>query len=163
MPDPIQSSGNRSVYDPSEQMSKADECDPSTTTCGGQSAATSNALTIEPVVIEGDAGVQALLRRHASDACLDQKGDAKRACGVALLTTGKTLLTASTGIGLSVAGFDAGLTVASIVNCAEEVGEYRECLDQVEAREQAAATCEAEGGVFIQGGRVGELVCLVPR
>ena len=162
MPDPIQSSGNSSVYDPSEQMSKADECDPSTTTCGSPPKACSNVVTVEPVVIDGDAGVQALLRRHALDQCLDQKGDAERACGVAALTTAKTLLTATTGIGLSVALVDAGLVTFSIENCAEEVSAYQACVDREQAREVAAAKCEADGGVFLDGGRANELVCLVP-
>lgn len=165
MPDPIQSNGNgnSSIYDPAMEMSLADACDPSTTTCATQPRASENVVTTEPVVVEGDAGMQALLRRHAADQCLDEKGDAVLSCAVTVLAATKAVVTASTRVGLPLAVLEAGIASLSAANCARVVVAYQACVEQNQARSEAATRCTAESGTLVVSERADELVCLVER
>lgn len=163
MPDPIQSNGNSSIYDPAMEMSLAGACDPSTTTCAVQPRATENVVTVEPVVVEGDVGMQALLRRHAADQCFDEKGDAVLSCAVTVLAATKALVTASTRVGLPMAVLEAGIASLSAANCARVVVAYQACVEQNEARSEAATRCAAESGTLVVSERADEPVCLVER
>lgn len=162
MPEPINSSGNSSVHDPTSEMSLVDGCDPSAATCGPPPVA-SNVVTLDPVVVEGDPGVQALLRRHAADQCLSEKGNAVLSCSVAVLAATKAVVTASTGVGWPVAVLEGSIAALNAANCARVVVAYQDCVDKHEARAQAAVTCEADGGSLVVNERADELVCLVKQ
>lgn len=164
MPEPIQSSANSSVYDPGTEMSLADACDPSVSTCADQPPTSKNVVTVEPVVVEGDAGVQALLRRHAADQCLDEKGDAVLSCTVTILAGAKAVVTASTRVvGLPVVVLEAGIAALAAANCARVVVAHQACVEKHEARTDVGVQCRAEGGTLTVNEGAGELLCLVER
>lgn len=160
MPEPIHNHANSSVYDPTAEMSLADDCDPNTATCTAEPAAIPNVVTIEPVVVEGDAGVQALLRRQAEGRCADEKAQAVLTCSLAAFTGTKALLTAATGIAWPLAALDAGATVLGGVNCARTVRVYDACIDEQVERAEHAVECEANGGVPVLGSPAYQPVCL---
>lgn len=119
-----------------------------------------NVVTIEPVVVEGDAGVQALLRRQAEGRCADEKAQAVLTCSLAAFTGTKALLTAATGIAWPLAALDAGATVLGGVNCARTVRVYDACVGEQVERAEHAVECEANGGVPVLGSPAYQPVCL---
>lgn len=117
-------------------------------------------VTLKPIVIDGDAGTQALLKKFDQNQCQNDKGAAALACATMVGTAALTGLSAPTGAGLVVG---ASITVANAVNCARLVSTYNDCVDGVQAQREAIASCETHGGMPLQGAYEGELVCLVPR
>ncbi len=160
MPDPIQSCGYHSGYDPSADVSAPPACDPTTTSCAPPPAGKPAVVTLEPIVVEGDAGAQALLKQFEQSQCQNDKGAAALACATMLGSAALTGLSAPTGAGLVLG---TSITVANAINCARLVTAYNDCVDDVQAQHEAATSCEADGGVPLQGASEGELVCLVPR
>jgi hypothetical protein len=141
MPDPIQSSGNSSVYDPNA-------CDPSNASCVPPPAPASQAVTIEPVVIEGDAGRQALLQKYDADRCRNELGDATIACAM---------------VGATAAGGGPVGAFLGAVNCARVIAAYDDCVAQNRSYREASDSCEARGGLPLMSARPNEIICEVPR
>ena len=160
MPDPIQSCGNNSVYDPSAEESAPQACDPRTTSCAPPPAGKPAVVTLEPIVIEGNAGTQALLKKFDQNQCHNDKGAAASACATMVGAATLTGLSAPTVAGLVAS---ASIAFANAVDCARLVSAYNNCVDGVQARGEAIASCEGNGGVPLQSAHEGELVCLVPR
>jgi hypothetical protein len=163
MPEPISSNANSSVYDRAQLMSDA-SCDPSTTTCGPPPPSPPvNVVTIEPVLIEGDAGPSELVAAYdkanrPAPQCKSEAAAAAIGCGTAAFSAAATVGTSITGVGL-VAG--AGVTAANLVNCWYLIDNYTECREVGAARAAAADRCEERGGVPLSGALDNELVCLM--
>ena len=143
MPDPIQSSSNSSVYDPNA-------CDPEIASCAElpPPAPKNSVVTVEPVVIEGDAGRQALVQKYDADRCRNELGDAAIACA----TVGAT----------AAGGSVVGAFLAS-VNCARVMVAYDNCVAQNRSYREATESCEARGGLPLMSARPNEIICEVPR
>lgn len=140
MPEPIQNNANSSVYDPNA-------CDPTIATCA-EPPPTRGVVTIEPVVIEGDAGRQALLQKYDADRCRNDLGDAGLACA--------GLLAGAATMG------PLGAFIGS-VNCARVIVASEDCVAQNRAYREAADSCEARGGLPLMSARPNEIICEVPR
>lgn len=155
MPDPI-SNASRATYS---------SCDPTLSSCadsppGSPSGGASPAVvTIEPVVITGDAGTQELLRRYDSQACAAEKQTAKLSCPAIALG----VLNAMEG------GPSTGLATAfhASVTCGKDLRALYDCHEQRDALQSSLATaiadCHERDGVASIGASPNELVCEVPR
>ncbi len=130
MTTPISSSSS-SVYDPSAQMSFADGSGPATSSAGPTASvapAAPPAVTIDPVVIEGDAGARQLVQRYeqsrrASDCSFEAK-EAALSCtkaGVAAVVGG---FSATTVVGALPA---AAITLVESISCGKDLATYFEC------------------------------------
>ena len=151
MPDPIQSTPS-SVYDPNA-------CDPAITSCAA-SPPRSEVVTVEPVVIEGDAGKQALLQQYDANQCWSKRGDAALACGTVVAGAIGTAVTSPTGVGLAIG---ATMTTMAAANCVRLVTEYDNCIEESRSKREAAAACEAKEGIPLLSATGNEVVCLVER
>lgn len=156
MPEPIQSNANSSSYGPS----LTDSCDPTVASCGPPPAASPNVVTIEPVVVEGDAGRQALLQQYDADRCRNLGGEAVFACAATPFVALAGGASASTGV-----GFAAGvaMTVYAAEECARLISAYDDCVEQNRSYREAAAGCEAKDGVPYTSANPNEIICEVPR
>ncbi len=143
------------------EMSRGDACDPSVATCADQPPAGKHVVMLEPVVVEGDAGVQALLRRHAADQCHGEKGDAVLSCTLTVLAAVKAAVTAR--VAWPVAVLETGIAALGAANCARVVVAYEDCVDKHVARAEATVKCEAEGGKLVVNESATELICQVER
>jgi hypothetical protein len=155
MPDPI-SSANRS----------ADEtCDPTISSCADASrpslpaTVTAPIVTVDPVIITGDAGARELLRRYEGVTCSAQKQSAASTCP---------------GIGLGVLNALEGGPIVGIVTafhasllCGKELRAVYDCNDRKEtldaARANAIADCHDRDGVVKPGVSSNEIICEVTR
>jgi hypothetical protein len=125
------SSSNSSVYDPSAQMSFADGSGPAMSSVGPTASVAPAAppvLTIDPVVIEGDAGARQLVQRYeqsrrAADCSVEAKVAALSCAkaGVAAVAGG---LSATTIVGALPA---AAVTLVESISCGKDLAAYFEC------------------------------------
>jgi hypothetical protein len=125
------SSSNSSVYDPSAQMSFADGSNSATASSGSTASAAPPAppvVTLDPVVIEGDAGTRQLLERYERSRrvpdCSAEASEAAQSCakaGLAAVTGG---LAATTLVGAIPA---VAITFVESVSCGEDLAAYFEC------------------------------------
>src|SRR5262245_62017123 len=128
------SSANSSVYDPSAQMSFADGRNAAVPSSGPTASAASpapNVVTIDPVLIEGDAGAQQLVQRYeqsrrAPDCSLEAK-EAALSCAEAAATAVAGGLSATTVVGALPA---AAVVLAQSVTCGKDLSEYFACEDK---------------------------------
>jgi hypothetical protein len=140
-------------------------CDPSLASCVDSppppvapvAAAAPSTVTIEPVVITGDAGAQALLRRYdATQACGLEKQAAALSCPAIGLGVLNTLKDPISGIASS---FHAGLV------CGKELRALSDCREQAEALQADAARvtddCHARDGMVSPGAFSNEIICEV--
>lgn len=135
-------------------------CDPSLATCAdvpadvpAPGAARPAAVSLDPVVVTGDAGAQALLRSYdAGQACNMQQKTATLAC-----------------LAIPVAVVDNGLASAYLasVNCGKELRALSDCRDEASALQSAASQviddCHDRGGNVSAGASRNEIICEVPR
>ncbi len=136
MPDPVSSSPNRSVYDPSQ-------CDPSLASCAEPPKP--NVVTIPDVVIEGHVP-------RKPPGCEQQKYGAVVGC---ILSAAEIAVSASDGMTKGiVTGLKEGFA------CGKLVAEYLTCKREGEERTAAANRCEAAGGTAVSGVEKNEIVCL---
>ena len=141
-------------------------CDPSLASCQSaappEAAATtvvdSPVVGIEPVVVTGDAGAQALLRRYdASQAC----GSESQAAALSCPAIGIGVLNALEGGPLT------GLATAfhASINCGKDLRALSNCRDEAEVlksnAEQVVADCHDRGGAVSPGSSSNEIICEV--
>jgi hypothetical protein len=137
-------------------------CDSSLMSCAPAPASAAPAVTLDPAIIEVDAGKDALISaydrgRHDAPSCVDNRNAALLSCsGVAVGGVGLALSGAS-GVGLLVSS--AGLLV-SLERCFQSVDAYQDCLEDGAARAAEANRCEDRGGTPVAGVDQGEVVCL---
>jgi hypothetical protein len=130
MPDPI--SSNSSVYDPSTQMSRADDCDPSQASCAMPGALGSPSspreITLAPINIDGNAGAQVLVQRfeqaRRAPNCATELKTAALDCTGAAATALGAVACFTTVIG-AVAG--VGLTFVNAANCGKDLRALYDC------------------------------------
>lgn len=108
-------------------------------------------VDVEPVVITGDAGSQALLRRYdASNACDTQKKGLALACAAVLTNA------AESG--------PASAFLASIV-CGSQLRTFSDCRDVAQALQSSATQviddCHDRGGNVGAGASQYEIICEV--
>lgn len=156
MPEPISGPVAQSVYEPSS----GGECDPSVASCGPEPAP--RVLTLEPIVIDGSAGKNALVAAydrgsHQPPRCESEKNAALLTCGAAIASGVSMALSAPTGFGLLVAAASGGIALA---RCGQTVDDYQSCLDEGAARAAAANLCEERGGLPVRGIEDAEVICL---
>lgn len=139
MPDPVSSSANSSVYDPSL-------CDPTRTSC--IEPPEPRVVTLPEVVVEGRVP-------RTPPSCKDQRNAAVAGCtlGIAPLL----LSTAEKGVATPSAVLSA---VKEGMACAKLVSEYISCQRDGALRTAVANSCEAAGGTPVQGVEKNEIVCL---
>lgn len=101
------------------------------------------------------------MRRRAADECFDEKGAAALTCGLAALAAAKSVVAAATGVGWPVAALEVGIATLAAANCARLFVAKDACVERFEANHEAAATCEASGGVPFVGARADELICRI--
>ncbi len=126
------SRANSSFYDVNAQLSSADACDASIASCGAaaeEPAPAAREMIIPPVVINGDAGAQQLIRgldeaRHAADCSLEAK-TAALSCAKAGVIAMAGAATATTVVGAVPA---IALTVLEGVSCGKDLRAYYECV-----------------------------------
>jgi hypothetical protein len=141
-------------------------CDPNLASCQSASPAVaataavvdSPVVSIEPVVVTGDAGAQALLRRYdESKACRPEWQAAALACPAIALG----VLNALEGGPLT------GLASAfhASINCGKELRALSDCRDDAEVlrsnAEQVVADCHDRGGAVSPGASSNEIICEV--
>ncbi|MDF3065030.1 MAG: hypothetical protein K0R38_631 [Polyangiaceae bacterium] len=125
------SGSNSSVYDRNAQISFAAGSGPATSMAGPTASVAPAApplVTIDPVVIEGDAGARQLVQRYdqsrrAAD-CSDEAKEAGLSCakaGVAAVVGG---LSATTVVGALPA---AAITLVESISCGKDLATYFEC------------------------------------
>jgi hypothetical protein len=111
------STNNSSVYDPSTEMSFADGSAPATSNAGPTASvapAGPPVLTIDPVVIEGDAGARQLVQRYEqSRRAPDCSVEAKEAA-----------------LSCAKAGVAAAITLVESISCGKDLATYFECESQ---------------------------------
>jgi len=147
MPNPI-SSTNPSV------------CDPSLATCAdfppdvpAPAAARPTIVNLDPVVVTGDAGAQALLRSY----------DASQACGAQTNAVVLACLAIPVGV------VDGGISSAYLasLNCGKELRALSDCRDEAPAVQSSATQivddCHERGGNVSAGAARNEIICEVPR
>jgi hypothetical protein len=160
MPEPITGPVQQSMCEPPPISDGG--CDPSLMSCAPAPA--TPAVTLDPVVVEPDAGKDALVsaydrQRHEAPSCIDNRNSALLSCsGVAIGGIGLAL-SGATGVGLVVSS--AGLLV-SLQRCLQSVDGYQSCLEGGAARAAEANRCEERGGTPVTGVDPGEVVCLEP-
>lgn len=125
------SNANSSSYDPNAQFSSADGCDPSIATCGPTETPPAREVTIAPVVIQGDAGAQQLVKqldasRNAPNCSLEGL-NAAVSCGKAGAAAAGTALLTTTVIG---AAIGAAGTFLEAVSCGKDLRAYYDCKTQ---------------------------------
>jgi hypothetical protein len=145
MPTPI-SSTSPSTCDPT--ISSCAEAPPAADDWPAPGPATVN---VEPVVITGDAGAQALLRRYdASDACGAQKQ------GVFLAAAAIITNAAESG--------PASAFLASVI-CGGQLRGLSDCHEDAQALQSSAKQviddCHDRGGKVSAGGAQNEIICEV--
>lgn len=126
------SSSNSSVYDPSAQMCLADGSGPATSSSGPTAPAGPTAsppvVTLDPVVIEGDAGTRQLLERYEQSRrvpdCSTEAKEAAQSCAKAGLAADTGGLTATTLVGALPA---IAITFVESFACGEDLAAYFEC------------------------------------
>jgi hypothetical protein len=155
MPDPISSTIHPSY----------DTCDPNNASCADSAPAAPPApastpvVTIDPVVITGDAGAQELLRRYESQTCSAQWQSATSTCS---------------GIGLGVLNTLEGSPIVGIATalhasllCGKELRAVFDCNEAAEAlnasRAEVIDDCHDREGVARAGTSPNEIVCEVTR
>jgi hypothetical protein len=158
MPDPISNAGysNYSVCDPNiascSDSPPASPVNPTNPTCP-------TVVTIEPVVITGDAGTQELLRRYDSDVCTAEKQTAELSCSAIAL-----------GVLNAVDGARSSAVTTAFhasVICGKDLRALYDCNEQRDALQSSLATaiadCHERDGLVKIGASPTELVCEVPR
>lgn len=139
-------------------------CDPNLASCidsGVPQAATvdssSRTVTIEPVLVTGDAGAQELLRRY----------DARRGCGPEAQSAAATCPAIGLGILNALKDPLSGLATsfhASLV-CGKELRALSDCREQAADLEAAASRiaddCHSRGGTVSLGASSSEIICEV--
>ena len=135
-------------------------CDPSMASCADSppaapptSVAKPATVDVAPVVITGDAGAQALLRRY----------DANQACGL----QEKNAALAAAGIPAALKdGGPLSVFVAS-VNSGKELRALADCREAAEALESSAKQiideCHDRDGSVSAGASQNEIICEIPR
>lgn len=124
------SSSNSSVYDPSAQMSFADGSGPVASSAGTTAPAVPSSppvVTIDPVVIEGDAGARQLLQRYEESRradCSFQGKEAALSCAKAGVVAVAGGLSATTVVGALPA---AAATLVESISCGKDLATYLEC------------------------------------
>jgi hypothetical protein len=155
MPDPI-SSTTHATYD---------TCDPTNASCAdsGPPAAPSTAsapvVTIDPVVITGDAGAQQLLRRYDSQTCSAQWQSAASTCpgiGLGVLNT----LEGGPIVGIATA-LHASLLCGKELRAVFDCNEVAETLNA--SRAEVIGDCHDRNGVVKPGTSPNEIICEVAR
>lgn len=138
-------------------------CDPSVSSCaesGGAAALPAAApavVTIEPVVIRGDAGAQQLLERYDQQVCTEQKRSALLSCAA----IGLGSLNALEG------GEYTGVASAfhASVLCGKDLRSLYDCETQIESLRASARDvvdrCHEQDGVVKPGASLEEIVCEV--
>jgi hypothetical protein len=115
-------------------------------------------VSIEPVIIMGDAGAQALLRRYdAGQACGQERQSAAASCpaiGVGIVNVWE---------GGSIAGLASSFHASLI--CGKDLRVLTDCREQAEIlqsnAEQVIANCHDRGGTVGLGGSRNEIICEV--
>jgi hypothetical protein len=125
------SNTNSSVYDQNAQFSAAGGCNPSNATCGPSETPTAHEVTIPPVLVEGDAGAQHLVKQldasRKAPSCSLEGLNAALSCGKAGLTAAGGALLATSVVGAAVA---AAATFAESVSCGKDLRAYYDCKTQ---------------------------------
>jgi hypothetical protein len=129
MPTPV-STPNSSFYDPNAQFTPADQSG-RTSAAASITPSAAAEVTIDPVVINGDAGARELLRRlDAASSEPDCSLEAKTAalsCAKAGATAAGGLLISTTGVGLAVG---VAATLAEGISCGKDLRAYNHCKTQ---------------------------------
>jgi hypothetical protein len=139
MPDPISSSTNSSVYDPSL-------CDDTRTSC--MEPPEPKVVTLPEVVIEGRVP-------RTPPSCEQQRTAFVVGCTLGIAPV--VLSIAEKGVLLPSAAASA---VKEGMACGKLVSDYLSCLRDGAARTAVANSCEATGGTPVQGVEKNEIVCL---
>lgn len=153
MPNPISSAG------PST-------CDPGNASCAEFPPATPPAasgtavVNLEPVLVTGDAGAQALLRSYdASQACGQPRTDLYLACSAIVLGVANILDEGPIG--------GVASTFHASISCGKELRALADCRDEAQALQSSAAQlvddCHERGGKVSAGALHNEIVCEVTR
>lgn len=167
MPDPISSS--RPIYD---------TCDPATACCNdplpeteqpavptsAQAAARSTApspaavVSIDPVVIKGDAGARDLIRQYDGQSCAVQARNAAISCLAVAAAVRKA--TTSDPVSAIVGAFESSFS------CGKDLRALYDCEVQAAARSASLAEvvedCHERDGVVKGGDNPNEVICEVP-
>jgi hypothetical protein len=121
-------------YDPEALICRENACAPTDATCGAPPAATSpspHVVTIDPVVITGDAAVQQLVKQldgsPGRQDCSFEANQASQACGKVLVAAASTLAAAPTVAGALVG---IGATFLESVSCGQNLRAYYDCETQ---------------------------------
>ncbi|HKY34954.1 MAG TPA: hypothetical protein VJN18_03340 [Polyangiaceae bacterium] len=158
MPEAVTGHVHQSICEPAPIADGG--CDPSLMSCAPPPA--TQVVTLEPIVVEGDAGTSALVSaydrgRHEAPSCIDKRNSALLACGGVAISGVGLALSGSTGVGLLVSS--AGLLV-SLERCLQNVDGYQRCLEDGAARADEANRCEEHGGTPAGGVDPRQVVCL---
>jgi len=133
-------------------------CDPHLASCADSPPAVpaptvsaTPTVNLEPIVVTGDAGAQALLRSY----------DASQACGTQPQTTGLACLAIVAGV------VESGILSAFVasINCGKELRALSDCRDEALALQSSATqvidTCHDRGGTVSAGASRNEIICEV--
>lgn len=120
MPEPISSQPR--TFDRESEI-----CDPSMSSCA-DSTASSAVITIEPVIITGNAGSESLVKAYdaAAPQCRREVSNLVYECGTAALAAASTGITAPTGVGLAIS---LGVTALASAKCGQVIADYLSCRD----------------------------------
>jgi hypothetical protein len=125
------SNTNSSFYDQNAQFSAADGCNSSNATCGPAEATPAREVTIPPVVVNGDAGAQQLVKQldasRKAPNCSLEGLNAALSCGKAGITAAGGALLATSVVGATVA---VAATFAEGISCGKDLRAYYDCKTQ---------------------------------
>jgi hypothetical protein len=147
MPNPISTSG-------------ASTCDPNIASCTDfppaaplPAVSSTPTVNLEPIVVTGDAGAQALLRSYdASQACGPQKQALSLAC-----------------LAIPVGVVDGGISSAFLasLNCGKDLQALSDCRDDAQALQSSATQviddCHDRGGNVSAASSRNEIICEVTK
>lgn len=166
MPEPISARTSNTSY--ARDESSASTCNPDTQSCGPPASSTTRAqtITLEPVVVTGDLGVQALVEQHSRASrlppdCDKEFAETRQTCEAALTGVAASTAPVATAApplaiaGLAINAFNAGR------ECGKAIASYTYCVDKNALHERNVAECKANGGVPAQGASADELLCFV--
>ena len=124
------SSESSSYYDPNAQVSSTAEGDVDASS-GPSLQSPARVITIEPVVITGDASAEQLVKKHdagrrAPDCSMEAK-NAALSCTKAGLTAAGGALLSTTGAGVVIG---AAMTFAESVSCGKDLRALYDCKTQ---------------------------------
>lgn len=129
MPSPV--SNNSSVYDPSLDVCRTEDCDAGSALCassahGDKQAAP--AILLDASRVEGDLGVRSLLKQH--DEKLPDCSTEQKAAVLSCLTAGAAVL-AGVASASTVVGTVGGMTTAFVagVSCGKDLRALQSCKD----------------------------------